>query len=309
MRWQKHGLIAQPDHWRPWWRTHAQAPSAILLDEQTIRVFVGAWDELFVPRIGSIDLDADDPSRVLGWSENPVLDVGRDGCFDEAGVFPAHVLKVGDWVYFYYTGFQEGQKIRHYNFGGLALSQDGGRTFRRVSEAPVLDRTDEGLFVRAGQSILIEDAVFRTVYSAGSGWTHVGGKDRPNYDVFYQESPDGVTYAKAGQRILQADTTVEHGLGRPQLVKIRGRYYIFYTRRTLDMKYHMGCAVSDDCQHWTRMDAWLGEGIPHGQPGAFDCDMVYFPCVLDTGRKTFLFYSGNYFGQGGLGYAELIFDD
>ena len=53
----------------------------------------------------------------------------------------------------YYTGFQLGHKIRHYNFGGLAISKDGGDTFKRYSQAPIMDRADEGLFVRAGQSI------------------------------------------------------------------------------------------------------------------------------------------------------------
>ena len=46
-------------------------------------------------------------------------------------------------IYLYYTGFQTGVNVPHYNFGGLAISEDG-ENFKRVSSAPILDRSDEG---------------------------------------------------------------------------------------------------------------------------------------------------------------------
>ncbi len=54
-----------------------------------------------------------------------------------------------------------------------------------------------------------------------------------------------------------------------------------------------------------RADGWLNT-IAHGKKGEFDCDMVYFPAVIDTGEKIFLFYVGNGYGKDGFGYAELI---
>jgi hypothetical protein len=304
--WKKLGLVYQrlaedPGHW---WATHMMAPTAVQIDSGRLRVYLGGWDRTGISRIAWIDVDAHDPLRMLGRSERPALDIGRPGCFDENGVFPAHACRMGEDIRLYYTGFQLGHKVRHYNFGGLAVSRDGD-TFERVSEAPVLDRADEGLYVRAGQSILPEHGIFPTVYSAGSEWIETGGKLRPCYDVYYQESRDGLSYQPRGSCIVRHDPAVEHGLGRPQLVRLDGRRYVFYTRRILGMKYFLGCARESDGPGWQRCDDEID--LIHSERG-FDSDMIYFPSVIQvpvTGR-VFLFYSGNGFGHGGLGVAERV---
>lgn len=279
------------------------APAAVLIDSKVIRVYCGGWDENGISRIGYIDVDANCPSKVLNVSERPVLDIGIDGAFDENGVFPGHVYRDGNKILLYYTGFQLGHKIRHYNFGGLAISEDGGNTFSRASQAPVIDRADEGLFVRAGQSIVKEEGIYHSCYSAGSGWTNAGGKPRPTYDVYYQNSREYNRFSISGRPIVECDHSVEHGLGRPQLVNIKGNYLVFYTRRVLDMKYSFGCAISQDLNTWERVDSAFE--THHGKDGEFDSEMVYFPCVLSWKNKIYIFYSGNGFGKEGLGYGEL----
>lgn len=285
------------------------APAPILLDAQTIRVYLGCWTEDKISRIGYVDVGVEDPTRVISVSESPVLDIGRDGCFDENGVFPAHAYTFGDGrVYLYYTGFQLGHKIRHYNFGGLAISRDNGCTFARHSEAPLLDRADEGLFVRAGQSIEKAEKGFHVVYSAGSAWHMCQGELRPVYDVYYQKSSDGIALSRSGKKIVSCDLGVEHGLGRPQIVRLNEKYYVFYTRRIIkDMKYFLGCAWSRDGTGWTRADDAF-EGVAFGEPGAFDHEMIYFPAVVKVSvNKAYLFYSGNAFGRDGMGVIELDF--
>lgn len=286
-----------------WWKSHTMAPSAVLLDDSTIRVFLGCWDESGISRIGYIDVDSSNPSKIKNISREPVLDIGEPGMFDENGVFPAHAYKLNGVIYLYYTGFQLGHKIRHYNFGGLAISDINNNKFERVSKSPVLDRKNEGLLVRAGQSVFFEKNIFKTVYSAGSKWVLAGGKMRPTYDIFYQESEDGIHYNDSGKIIIEYDRELEHGLGRPQIVKLGLRYFIFYTRRTLDMKYFFGCAVSDDCISWKRIDDEV-TGIVHSV-NDWDSEMIYFPSVVSTGEKIFVFYSGNNFGETGFGYAVI----
>lgn len=289
-----------------WWSSHTMAPAALRLNDEIIRVFLGCWDKQGISRIGYVDVLTSDPTEVVAIAEKPALEIGEDGCFDENGVFPGHVANVGDEVWLYYTGFQLGQKVRHYNFGGLAISRNGGRTFERYSKAPVLDRSDEGLMVRAGQSVIKESHSFYSAYSAGNGWMEVSGEQRPIYDVFFQKSKDGKYFDKTGTRIVKCDLHVEHGLGRPQILKLGDEYYVFYTRRIISgMKYHMGCAKSVDLKTWKRCDSVLAD-IQHGGPGDFDSEMVYFPCVVPVSKGAgYLFYSGNYFGRDGLGVASL----
>ena len=307
---EKLGFIFKPDGDLDWWKSHSMAPSPILIKDGLIRIFMGCWTKDNISRIGYIDIESHNPTKVINISKYPVLDIGRDGCFDENGVFPAHAYSFNDGtVYLYYTGFQLGQKIRHYNFGGLAISRDGGDNFERYSEAPILDRSDEGLFVRAGQSIVrADDDRFHVVYSAGSSWHKCGGELRPVYDVYYQKSEDGISLNKRGKRVLECNLDIEHGLGRPQIVKLGNFFYIFYTRRiTEDMRYFIGSARSTDCSYWERVDS-VFDSIEFGSTGSFDSEMIYFPAVIQVSdTHALLFYSGNYFGRDGIGVLELAF--
>ena len=86
------------------------------------------------------------------------------------------------------------------------------------------------------------------------------------------------------------------------------KLFVFYTRRTVDYKYSMGCAFFDGKNEWKRCDEWL-DTIKHGSDGEFDSEMVYFPAVIDTGKKIFLFYCGNGYGVEGFGYKVAPYTD
>jgi hypothetical protein len=305
----KIGHIFSPSGDSSWWKSHAMAPTAIILGNK-IRVFLGGWDASKISRITYVDLDIAKPTNILNISDKFVLDIGDDGCFDENGVFPAHAYKLNSkTIYLYYTGFQLGSKIRHYNFGGLAISNDGGENFKRLTRAPILDRQEEGLFVRAGQSIYPDQKNgFHSVYSAGSSWFECGNEQRPVYDIFYQKTEDGIVMQDKGFKIIETDFNYEHGLGRPQIIKFSDWYYCFYTRRIIkDMKYFLGAARSKNLLDWERVDDVFDE-LNFGNEGEFDSDMIYFPSILKISEtRGLIFYSGNYFGKGGLGLFEMEF--
>ncbi len=305
MEFVKRGRILAFDQPNSWWYSHTMAPTAILWKDR-IRVFIGAWDRNGISRISYVDLDQKDPGRILHVHDAaPVLDIGMPGCFDDNGVFPGHASVFDNKIHLYYTGFQLGDKIAHFTFGGLAISSDGEH-FERVSEAPILDRADEGLLVRSGQSVIYEDDCYKSVYSVGNHFVEVGGKARPSYDVCYLESLSTTDFAKKGQVIVKHDPELEHGLGRPQLIRIGERLYVIYTRRMLNMKYFMGAAWTDDGIHWQKDEALFAKLI-HPEQG-WDSEMIYFPTVVQVPEltKTWLFYSGNHFGETGFGYAELV---
>lgn len=309
MRLRKLGKIETNHSPTAEWASHFMAPAAVMLNDAEIRIFYGAWDKNRISRIRYLDVSTEDPLKVIRYSSNHILDIGEDGCFDENGVFPAHAYKVdANNVYLYYTGFQLGHKIRHYNFGGLAKSTNNGQSFQRVSRAPLLDRSDEGLFVRAGQSIVSDGkSGFHCVYSAGSSWHLCNNELRPVYDVFYQHSEDGISLNRLGTKIISCDLNIEHGLGRPQITKLNGKFYVFYTRRIIkDMKYFLGCAFSEDLKTWTRADH-LFNTVEFGKAGEFDNEMIYFPAAVQISKdKALLFYCGNYFGRDGLGCIEIL---
>jgi hypothetical protein len=307
MHFVKKGFLFKWKVSNTWWNSHTMAPSAVFWNGN-LRIYFGAWDKSPVSRITYIDCDPTDPRNILAVKDDgPVLDIGKDGTFDENGVFPGHVQVIDKKVFLYYTGFQLGCKVPHYNFGGLAISEDGEK-FKRYSKSPVLDRSDEGLTVRAGQSIIYDDNVYKTTYSAGSTYERVGGKLRPCYDVYYQESDNPFTFANAGQLVADSNPKVEHGLGRPQIIKIKDFYYIFYTRRMKNMKYFIGASKSKDCKIWIKDNQIFSE-VFHSKV-EFDSEMIYFPSVVFNPimNKFLLFYCGNNFGETGIGYMVLEYD-
>ena len=304
MKFIKKSKVFEQTKKNDWWYSHTMAPTAIIWNN-VIRVFVGAWDKNGISRITYIDFDIKNPNNILNVHDQfPILDIGNDGTFDENGVFPAHAVVHNHKIFLFYTGFQKGQKIPHYNFGGLAISNDG-ENFERYSNSPILDRADEGLFVRAGQSFYYDIDSFKTVYSAGNTFVFVGGKQRPTYNIYFQELKSPTDLKKNGKEIISANHEIEHGLGRPQIIKINEYYYVFYTRRMLNMKYFIGCSRSIDCEKWEKYDQIFSK-VLHSVKG-FDSEMIYFPSVVYNPilDKYLLFYCGNGFGDKGIGYMVL----
>ena len=193
MKWIKRGLIYGPsgDSW--WAQRWALQPTPLLRPDGTIRVFVGLRTHEGISRVGFVDVSADNPAEVLRVSPEPVLDIGEPGAFDENGVVPCAIVEREGKLYLYYAGYQLGQKVKFFVFGGLAISEDGGVSFRRHSRVPICDRTDDERFFRVIHSIMLENGGWRVWYGAGSEFTYENGRALPNYDIRYAESDDGIT--------------------------------------------------------------------------------------------------------------------
>ena len=251
-----------------------------------------------------MDVDANNPLNVLSVSKEPVVDLGIPGTFDDNGVFPGHVSKFNDKYYLYYTGFQLQTKIPFTNFGGVAVAEENNPDqVKKFGHVPVLDRSNNGTCVRSGQTVLLENGIYKTWYSGGKDWENVGGKLRQTYDIYYTESSTPHEFPQSETLCFARDKSVEHGLGRPNVIRVGDEYKMFYTRRILNMKYTIGYAVSQDGINWKRKDDEIG--IEHSQDG-WDSEMVYFPCVLKVNEDYYMYYNGNNFGESGFGAARLL---
>lgn len=301
MRWNKLGHIYGPDGTQSWANNTALTPTPFLRDDETIRVLAGFRDGNGISRIGYVDVDSRDPLRVKGVSTEPVLDVGRPGAFDDNGVILGDVLKVGDDIYLYYVGFQLVARAKFLAFTGLAVSRDQGASFIRVSDAPVLDRCQGGIYIRAIHSVLREGNVYRIWYACGDGWEEIGGKPFPRYNIRTLESSDGIHFEGIGKLCVNVQGS-EYRIGRPRVFRFDGHYAMHYTRGTLEGAYLAGYAESDDGFHWVRRDSQLG--ITPSESG-WDSRHLCYPAVLTCHGRTYLFYNGNDMGREGFGCAVL----
>jgi predicted GH43/DUF377 family glycosyl hydrolase len=304
MIWSKQSLIWHPDGSQWWAKSHATCPTPLLLPNGDLRLYMQCRDANGIGRAGFIDVDATDPNNILGVSSKPCLDIGLPGTFDENGVLPTSVVSLSDGnLLMYYVGFELGKGIRYRLLTGLAISKDGGNHFTRVHQTPVLERSDAELYFRCAAFVLQDQQRFRMWYAGGGAWTYINDKSVPCYDLRHIESADGFTWPATGQIVLPVTDKDEHGFGRPWVIKNEDGYQLFFSVRKRSLgQYRLAYAESADGLQWMRHDEKLGIDV---SPGEWDGDAIMYSSVIQSGGQTWLFYNGNNFGEGGIGFAKL----
>ena len=297
MRFSKLGLVYGPDGRHAWARSYALAPTPVLLGDG-LRVYFASCDEEMVGSVGFVELDPEDPTRVLRVADRPVLAPGEPGCFDDNGVNATSLVTVGDELWLYYFGYQLHRRVRYTLFAGLAVSRDGGETFRRYSQVPILERSDGERFVRSAPFVRFENGRFRMWYVSGDEWIEVNGKPLPRYGLRYLESDDGRRWGEVGRVVLSLSGDDEHGFGRPYVVKTGSGYRLWYSLRSKSKGYRIGMAESPDGLAWTRRDAEVDLDV---SPTGWDSEIVCYGAQ----HENFLFYNGNGYGRDGFGIARI----
>jgi len=304
MRWSKKGLVWSNPGIGSWGTTSALTPTPFHLSTDVIRIFAGFRDKSGVSRIGYVDLAATDPTHVLGVSETPILEIGRDGCFDDNGVILGDVIRTDHEIRMYYIGFQLVQKVKFLAFTGLAISKDNGNSFERFSEVPILDRVAGASTIHALHSIQRTENGWLAWAARGEGWEIRQGKPYPRYEIWQMSSADGLQFNQA-QKVVSVRNN-EYRIGRPSVFKRPdGKLGMFYTAGYLDNdRYDAGLAVSDDGITWRRMDQDIG--LTTSGTDAFDRLHLCYPRIFKAGNRHFAVYNGNNMGIEGFGLAELL---
>ncbi|HFQ4899525.1 TPA: hypothetical protein ACGU4U_001490 [Vibrio vulnificus] len=305
MLWKKLGFIDTDKLSLDWADNSALTPTPVLIDDVKIRVYSGMRDEEGVSRIGYVDLSIDDPTKVISYSKKPCLDIGVDGAFDDNGVILGDIIPQGNELWMYYVGFQLVKKAKFLAFSGLAISKDGGETFERAQNTPILDRSDNGLTINAIHTVMKENGIYRCWYAAGNSWQNINGIEYPKYDIHYTESINGISFECNRPDIVCVENeNDEYRIGRPSVYKINNRYIMLYTKGTTSGEdYYPGVAYSQDGISWKRADNDFG--LPLSSNG-FDSMHLCYPRLLAVGKRVYCFYNGNYMGRHGFGIAELL---
>lgn len=301
MRWIKKGFIYGPGPTLLWAKDSALTPTPLLLDEETIRIYAGFRDASGVSRIGFVDLDSSAPNIIKRVSSQPALNIGSNGMFDDNGVILGDVVRVGGDIRMYYVGFQLVSKVKFLAFSGLAISKDGGSTFERYALAPILDRANDSLFIRAIHSVLRIGDYFHIWYASGNEWEIINGAPYPQYRIRHTISADGLSISSEGSVCIDIEG-LEYRIGRPRVFQLGDKFFMHYTRGSTDGQYLAGLAESFDGISWRRIDSELG--ISLSQSG-WDSKHLCYPALLTVKDKIYMFYNGNDMGKAGFGYAEL----
>ncbi len=300
MKWIKKGLIFKPDGQFEWVVTHAMLPVADRIGEDLYRIYFSGRDSLNRSHIGFIVIDINKPKEILDISAEPVLSPGALGCFDDNGVTPTWIVNVEGAKYLYYFGWNKRSLVRASEVSGLAISYDGGVTFKRYSRAPILERTDkEPYSILVISCILIEKGTWRMWYDSADIWLN---KDLPKYNIKYAESEDGVHWKRAGYISVDYMYPEESRVSRACVVKEGNIYRMWYCYAIGSGPYKMGYAESMDGIAFKRMDNQVG--IYPSETG-WDSEMICYPYVFKHKGRFYMLYCGNGYGKTGFGLAVL----
>ena len=302
MRWDKRGLIYGHDGSSSWANHSALTPTPLLINEDTIRVYAGFRDDEGISRVGFVDVDASDPSKIKKVSQTPALNVGRPGAFDDNGIILGDIINYNNKLYMYYVGFQLVEKVKFLAFTGLAISSDNGNTFEKYSNTPILDRCNYEIYIRAIHSVIIENGIWKIWYGSGNGWEYINDIPYPRYNIRYLESPDGIRCNQGSTLCIDVKNS-EYRIGRPRVYKIEGKYLMFYTKGTLEGAYTAGYAESCDGKEWNRKDNQIGITLSNS---GWDSQSLSYPSLIQYEDNFYMFYNGNNMGRDGFGYARLI---
>lgn len=312
MKWIKRGRIFAPDRNFPWMQTHASIPVVDPVSEDVLRIYFGTRDSAGRSHIGYVEVEADEPTRVIGVSDKPVLLLGPPGTFDDNGIMPSWIVDHGGRKFLYYIGWNPQVTVPYRLAIGLAVSEDGGRTFQKASDGPVADRSFEEPFFNTAPCVHAGDGAWRMWYISCTGWELVGNRMEPEYRVACVESEDGLHWRKPGKVCIDYDDFAR-AIGRPCVIKDGSLFRMFYSYRSIRgyrtdpaQSYRLGYAESEDGLHWTRKDGEVG--IARSAEG-WDSQMMEYCFISRHKGRTRLFYNGNDFGGTGFGYAELENDD
>lgn len=304
-KWEKVGLIYRPDSKRVWMKSHCQLPVADHMAGSRYRVYFASRDERQRSHIGYIEIDLHQPADVLLAPTEPVLSPGPIGHFDEHGVFPSSIVTVGTKKYMYFVGWNRGwQEPLFYASIGLAVSEDGGRTFRRISRAPIMDRGEHDPCLVTSPHVFIDEGLWRMTYVSGIGWEQSpDGRLHSRYHIKYAESEDGVSWKRDGTVAIDFSSAEETNIARPSVLKQGARYRMWYCKaRMSKTPYRLGYAESRDGRTWARMDGSAGIDV---SAEGFDSEMICYPYVIARNGGLYMFYNGNRYGRDGIGLATL----
>jgi hypothetical protein len=296
LRWIKKGNLVPAEAVAGWAASHAALPFAAP-SGSGYRVYFSPRDAHGRAQIGRFELEWGDPPRVGAAAAGPLLPLGELGAFDDAGVTMSCLVDHQGRQYLYYSGWSRGVSVPFYFYVGLAVSDDGGRSFERWSRGPILERDAVDPYLTASPWILVENGTWRMWYVSGTGWERVEGAPRHRYHVKYAESKDGLRWRRQGVVCIDFAGPGEYAIARPCVLKDGSRYRMWFCHR--GDRYRIGYAESKDGIRWERDDP---RGGMDASESGWDSEMVAYPFVFRRDRL-YMLYNGNGYGRTGIGLA------
>jgi hypothetical protein len=280
--------------------SHAAYPTPLLLARDRLRIYFNTRDAESRGSLAWMDVDPADPLRTLDIADEPALGPGPIGAFDDCGLSNGSIHRIGNELWLYYMGWSRSLDVPFRNSIGLAISRDGGATFERAFEGPLLARSRHDPYTVSYPFVVTPTAdnrTWRMLYGSNRG---PGDRDETmNHVLTEATSSDGLEWRPSGRDLL-APLPGEFGLSRPWRFAANGRPLLLYSIRR--EHYSIGASMQESPgDTWTRLtNDMLGPS-----PEDWDNEATCYPAVIELNGSRLMFYCGNGFGRTGFGVAVI----
>lgn len=301
-KWNKLGLFFSVDRTIQWMHSHAAVPFVDKIDDSKYRLFFTTRTAENVSTVASLIFDSN--FKILEVNPKPILQHGGLGMYDENGVTASYCLDYQNKKYLYFVGWNQGKSTPFRNAIGLAKSEDGGKTFKKYSNGPIVDRSPVDPCFVAGTRVMHDDGMFKMWYISCVRWDIVYGKPRHYYHLKYATSENGIDWKREGLVAIDFKSPFEYAISQPWVLKENGEYKMWFSYRAQEniASYRIGYAESLDGIVWNRKDDEAGIDVSES---GWDSQMVCYPYIFDLNGKRYMFYNGNNYGETGIGLAVL----
>lgn len=299
MKWRKLGRVYCPTGEKEWMRTHAANPVADWIGGDVFRIYFSSRDSNNRSSVAWVEIDLRTPEKVLRVAEEPVLTPGTVGSFDDSGCSLGAIVREGRQLLMYYLGWNLCVTVPWRNSIGLAVSNDHGGHFERVSIAPIVDRSEVDPYSISYPWVLHEAGEWRMWYGSILQW---GANPQSEFVVMIKHatSDDGRNWLRDGKVVLQPSSATEYAFARPCVVRDGDMYRMWYSYR--GQAFRIGYAESRDGTSWIRRDTEVGI---EPSPGEWDGESIEYPSIFDHQGRRYMLYNGNSYGRTGFGIAIL----
>ena len=290
----------------------AKSPQFLLIDETPVFFFTsqkkdstGKW--ISSPYWVSFNSSF---SKVIGFSNKPIIEKGSLGAFDEHGIFPFSPVKIDKKYFAYTTGWSRRKSVDIEMSIGLTISNDGFN-FRRVSTGPIMNSSLKEPFLVGDAFVKKFDDVFFMWYIFGDKWipSKKNGDPQRRYKIAQAVSKDGLHWERDSEYIISAKDYNECQ-ALPTVVLFKNKYHMAFCYRDMfnfrdggNGSYKLGYAYSNDLGNWIRDDLFLSS---ISDRNSWDAFMQCYPNLFVYNNSLYCAYNGNYFGKNGFGLAKYV---
>ena len=303
MNWIKKGLIFNPEKFNKWMVKGATVPVPLHLEGDLFRIYFSTRNEWDQNQVGFIEINLKNPSEILKVSANPVLSLGPLGYFDCDGIYATSLVEDKGDLIFYYAGWNAGKNGLFFSSIGQAVSNDGGLSFKKYKDIPILSRNEYSKWAVMAPFTIKDESNFKMYFASGiKMYKDENGILKSYYNIKLATSKNGYKWTPKDNVCIDLDDDITN-IARPCVIKEDGLYKCWFPFVSKSIgQYRIGYAESIDGLDFEIKSKNV---IKIGDEGDFDSMAVTYPYVFIHNRERYMLYNGNYFGKTGFGIAKL----